>query len=94
MSDSSSLAPQDIFRADLKRMVDNCRAFNSPDTARHLPNSLVHVAVVYLLSGHLFCWCAEIIFTPRASRVQVWYDCANTLEQFFTSRLEALPSVF
>lgn len=25
---------KDIFRADLKRMVDNCRAFNSPDTVR------------------------------------------------------------
>lgn len=24
--------------------------------------------------------------------LQVWYDCANILEQFFTSRLEALPT--
>ena len=26
------LRGQDIFRADLKRMVDNCRTFNTPDT--------------------------------------------------------------
>jgi len=45
---------KDIFRADLKRMVDNCRTFNTPDT--------------------------------------VWYDCANTLEEFFTAKLNALPA--
>jgi len=50
--------------------------------------------VVYVLCRRAVLLVVLFFTLLRASRVQVWYDCANILEQFFTSRLEALPSVF
>jgi hypothetical protein len=54
----------------------------------------VLASVVYVLCRRAVLLVVLFFTLLRASRVQVWYDCANILEQFFTSRLEALPSVF
>ena len=70
-------APQDIFRADLKRMVDNCRAYNPAESV--CPN-------------HQQSRSARRAELSRSlNRLQVYYDCANLLETFFTARIDTLP---